>query len=306
MKFGIDLGGSHVAIGLVDENSEIIEKRTYYMNDRKNVSLEDYIVSSIVHGVNEILQNTKYNLCQIESIGIATPGNPKDGYIKNVVNLGIKEFNITQKLREAFGSKDLKINLQNDGKCAALAEKYKGSLKEYNDCAFLCIGTGIGGAAFFGGKFVKPIRNAGFEFGHMVINKNGEQCNCGNKGCFEAYCSKKKFKEQMQKILGITEYVGATDLTKAIEENMENSEVKNLLEDYVDNLALGIANIINILEPEAISIGGSMSHYEKLIFSRLREKINNGEYLFNKENPPKILSAQAGNDSGIIGATLIE
>lgn len=306
MKFGIDLGGSHVAIGLVDENSEIIEKRTYYMNDRKNVSLEDYIVRSIVHGVNEILQNTKYNLCQIESIGIATPGNPKDGYIKNVVNLGIKEFNITQKLREAFGSKDLKINLQNDGKCAALAEKYKGSLKEYNDCAFLCIGTGIGGAAFFGGKFVKPIRNAGFEFGHMVINKNGEQCNCGNKGCFEAYCSKKKFKEQMQKILGITEYVGATDLTKAIEENMEKSEVKNLLEDYVDNLALGIANIINILEPEAISIGGSMSHYEKLIFSRLREKINNGEYLFNKENPPKILSAQAGNDSGIIGATLIE
>ena len=306
MKFGIDLGGSHVAIGLVDENSEIIEKRTYYMNDRKNVSLEDYIVTSIVHGVNEILQNTKYNLCQIESIGIATPGNPKDGYIKNIVNLGIKEFNITQKLREAFGSKDLKINLQNDGKCAALAEKYKGSLKEYNDCAFLCIGTGIGGAAFFGGKFVKPIRNAGFEFGHMVINKNGEQCNCGNKGCFEAYCSKKKYKEQMQKILGITEYVGATDLTKAIEETRENSEVKNLLEDYVDNLALGIANIINILEPEAISIGGSMSHYEKLIFSRLREKINNGEYLFNKENPPKILSAQAGNDSGIIGATLIE
>ena len=220
MKFGIDLGGSHVAIGLVDENSEIIEKRTYYMNDRRNVSLEDYIVSSIVHGVNEILQSTKYNLCQIESIGIATPGNPKDGYIKNVVNLGIKEFNIAQKLRESFGSKNLKINIQNDGKCAALAEKYKGSLKDYNDCVFLCIGTGIGGAAFFGGKFIRPMRNAGFEFGHMVINKNGEKCNCGNKGCFEVYCSKKKFKEQMQKILGIAEYVGAADLTKAVEENI--------------------------------------------------------------------------------------
>ena len=291
MKFGIDLGGSHVAIGLVDENSEIIEKRTYYMNDRRNVSLEDYIVSSIVHGVNEILQSTKYNLCQIESIGIATPGNPKDGYIKNVVNLGIKEFNIAQKLRESFGSKNLKINIQNDGKCAALAEKYKGSLKDYNDCVFLCIGTGIGGAAFFGGKFIRPMRNAGFEFGHMVINKNGEKCNCGNKGCFEVYCSKKKFKEQMQKILGIAEYVGAADLTKAVEENMNNDDVKNLLEEYVDNLALGIANIINILEPEAISIGGSMSHYEKLIFGRLKEKIYSGEYLFNKENPPKILPA---------------
>lgn len=305
MKIGIDLGGSHVAIGLVDENSEIIEKRTFYMNDRKNVCLEDYIVSSIVHGVNEILQSTKYKLCQIESIGIATPGNPKEGYIKNVVNLGIKEFNIAQKLRESFGSKNLKINLQNDGKCAALAEKIKGSLKDYNDCVFLCIGTGIGGAAFFSGNFVKPIRNAGFEFGHMVIKKDGEQCNCGNKGCFEVYCSKKKFKEQMQKILGIQEYVGAAELTKAIEENIEKEDVKKLLEEYVDNLALGIANIINILEPEAISIGGSMSHYERLIFSRLREKIYNGEYLFNKENPPKILTAQAGNDAGIIGATLI-
>ena len=305
MKFGIDLGGSHVAIGLVDDNHEIIEKRTYYMNDRGEQPLENYILSSIVTGINEILMSTKNTLEKIETIGIATPGNPKDGYIKNVVNLEIKEFNITQKLRESFGSKNLKINIQNDGKCAALAEKYKGSLKDYNDCVFLCIGTGIGGAAFFGGKFIRPMRNAGFEFGHMVINKNGEQCNCGNKGCFEVYCSKKKFKEQMQKILGITEYVGAADLTKAVEENMNNDDVKNLLEEYVDNLALGIANIINILEPEAISIGGSMSHYEKLIFGRLKEKIYSGEYLFNKENPPKILTAQAGNDAGIVGATLI-
>ena len=90
------------------------------------------------------------------------------------------------------------------------------------------------------------------------------------------------------------------DIVKAPVHNTQT-----LLEEYVDNLALGIANIINILEPEAISIGGSMSHYEKLIFGRLKEKIYSGEYLFNKENPPKILTAQAGNDAGIIGATLI-
>ena len=90
------------------------------------------------------------------------------------------------------------------------------------------------------------------------------------------------------------------DIVKAPVHNTQT-----LLEEYVDNLALGIANIINILEPEAISIGGSMSHYEKLIFGRLKEKIYSGEYLFNKENPPKILTAQAGNDAGIVGATLI-
>lgn len=307
MKVGIDLGGSHVAVGLVDENHEIIEKRTYYMNDKGVVTLENYILSSIVHGINEILNSTSYKLNQIESIGIATPGNPKDGCIKNVVNLGIKEFDIANKLKVALGGSksNIEIKLQNDGKCAALAEKFNGSLREYDDCVFLCIGTGIGGAAFFNGQFLKPKRNSGFEFGHMIIKKDGEQCNCGNKGCFEAYCSKRKFKSQMQEILGIEKYVGAVELTQAINENMLDTRVSNLLEEYVDNLAIGISNIINILEPEAISIGGSMSHYESLILDRLREKIYNGEYLFNKENPPKILVAQSGNDAGIIGATLI-
>lgn len=308
MKFGIDLGGSHVAIGLVDSNYEIIGKRTYYMNDIGDETLEEYILSSIVHGINEILDNTGYKLRNIESIGIATPGNPKDGVIKNVVNLGIKEFNIADKIKEAFGKdmSDIEIKLENDGKCAALAEKFNGSLKEYDDCVFLCIGTGIGGAAFINGKFLKPKRNSGFEFGHMVIKKDGEKCKCGNNGCFEAYCSKKKFKSQMQEILEIDKYISASDFTKIIEENMANEKVSSLLEEYVDNLAVGISNIINILEPEAISIGGSMSHYEKLIFNRLREKMTIGKYLFNKENPPKILTAQLENDAGIIGATLLD
>lgn len=304
MKIGIDLGGSHVAIGLVDDNYEIIEKRTYYMNARANEILENYILSSIVHGVNEILNSTGYKLNNIEIIGIATPGNPKNGCIRNLVNLGIKEFNLSAKLKEALGGK-IEIKLENDGKCAALAEKFNGTLKEYDDCVFLCIGTGIGGAAFFNGKFLKPKRNSGFEFGHMIIKKNGEKCNCGNNGCFEVYCSKRKFKEQMQEILGIKEYVGASELTKTIEENMSDIKVSALLNEYIDNLAVGISNIINILEPEAISIGGSMSHYEQLIINRLREKIYSGKYLFNKEEPPKILIAQSGNDAGIIGATLL-
>ena len=86
---------------------------------------------------------------------------------------------------------------------------------------------------------------------------------------------------------------------------MKNEQVSKLLEEYINNLAIGISNIINILEPEAISIGGSMAHYEELIFNKLREKIYGGDYLFNKENPPKVLVAQSGNDAGIIGATLL-
>lgn len=303
MKIGIDLGGSHIAIGLVDDNLEIIEKRTYYMNDRKNELLENYIVSSIKDGIKEIIKSADIKVEEIEQIGIAVPGNPKNGCIKNVVNLQIKEFNIAERLSNTF--KNVSIKLENDGKCAAIAEKYNGVLKEYKDCVFVCIGTGIGGAAFINDTFLKPIRNSGFEFGHMIIKKDGEKCKCGNNGCFEAYCSKRKFKEEMQKILKIEEYVGAKELTDKIEENIEKKAVKELLEEYIDNLAVGISNIINILEPEAICIGGSMSHYEDLILNKLREKINRGEYLFNKENPPKIIAAKNGNDAGIIGATLL-
>lgn len=303
MKIGIDLGGSHIAIGLVDDNLEIIEKRTYYMNDRKSQLLEDYIVSSIKDGIKAIIKSADIKLEEIEQIGIAVPGNPKDGCIKNVVNLQIKEFNIAERLSNTF--ENVPIKLENDGKCAAIAEKYNGALKEYKDCVFLCIGTGIGGAAFINNTFLKPIRNSGFEFGHMIIRKDGEKCKCGNNGCFEAYCSKRKFKEEMQKILKIDEYVGAKELTDKIEENLDKKAVKELLEEYIDNLAVGISNIINILEPEAICIGGSMSHYEDLILNKLREKINSGEYLFNKENPPKIIAAKNGNDAGIIGATLL-
>lgn len=303
MKIGIDLGGSHIAIGLVDDNLEIIEKRTYYMNDRKNELLENYIVNSIKDGIKEIIKSADIKVEEIEQIGIAVPGNPKNGCIKNVVNLQIKEFNIAERLSNTF--ENVSIKLENDGKCAAIAEKYNGVLKEYKDCVFVCIGTGIGGAAFINDTFLKPIRNSGFEFGHMIIKKDGEKCKCGNNGCFEAYCSKRKFKEEMQKILKIEEYVGAKELTDKIEENIEKKAVKELLEEYIDNLAVGISNIINILEPEAICIGGSMSHYEDLILNKLREKINRGEYLFNKENPPKIIAAKNGNDAGIIGATLL-
>lgn len=303
MRIGIDLGGSHIAIGLVDDNLEIIEKRTYYMNDRKNESLENYIVSSIKDGVKSIIKSADIKLEEIEQIGIAVPGNPKNGCIKNVVNLQIEEFNIAERLLNTF--ENVPIKLENDGKCAAIAEKYNGALKEYKDCVFLCIGTGIGGAAFINDTFLKPVRNSGFEFGHMIIKKDGEKCKCGNNGCFEAYCSKRKFKEEMQKILKIEEYIGAKELTDKIEENLDKKAVKELLEEYVDNLAVGISNIINILEPEAICIGGSMSHYEGLILNKLREKIDKGEYLFNKENPPKIIAAKNGNDAGIIGATLL-
>src|SRR5574344_1334102 len=280
MKIGIDLGGSHIAIGLVNYNNEIVEKRTYYIKEENKFNIERYITGSIINGITEILTSNNIKLRTIEMIGIATPGNPMNGFIMNSKNLGITKFDLTNELKKGLGesSINIPIRLKNDGKCAAIAEKKIGNLKEYSDCVFLCIGTGIGGAVFIDGKFLEPKRNAGFEFGHMIINKNGEECSCGNRGCFEAYCSKKKFKEKMQIALGINKYIGAKELIQKINENISNPKISSLLNVYIENLAIGISNIINIFEPEAISIGGSMAHYESIIFDKLKNKIYNGTY----------------------------
>lgn len=301
MKVGIDLGGSHIAIGLVDDKYNIIAIKEYYMNDRNNISVEEYIIKCINEGIEELLKENNFSKEQIEKIGIATPGNPRNGIIKNVVNLGIKEFNIKAELEKSFTA-DIKV--ENDGKCAGLAEKEIGALRSYDDCVFLCVGTGIGGAAFLNGKMLKPKRNSGFEFGHMTIKKDGELCKCGNRGCFEVYCSKRKFKNKILDMLNIDKHIGSEEFTNKVNENM-TLEIQTLINDYIENFEIGLANIINILEPEAIAIGGSLSHYSELILDKVEVKIKNGENLFNKQNPPKIVIAEAGNNAGILGATLL-
>ena len=115
-------------------------------------------------------------------------------------NLHIFDYDIKTKLEEKYGKT---VTVRNDGKCAALVEKTYGSLKDYDDALFLNIGTGIGGAAFLGGKLLEPKKYSGFEFGHMTLVKDGIECTCGKKGCFERYCSIKSLKARVVKTLNL-------------------------------------------------------------------------------------------------------
>ena len=185
MRIGIDIGGSHIGIGLVDENGNIVEKYETDINN-KSGDLNKFIEGYILQAIKKLSKEYK-----IELIGIASPGTPKDGKLTNLVNLGINELDITKIIKKEFNGK---IQINNDAKCAGLAEKQYGSLKDYDDAVFMCLGTGIGGAVFLGGKELKPKRNPGFEIGHMIIKKDGIPCNCGKSGCFETYCSMKRLK----------------------------------------------------------------------------------------------------------------
>lgn len=251
MNIGIDLGGSHIGVGIVDNKGNIISKKDTDIYIEKTEDIKEFIIQTIISCIKCLLDENKITLENIELIGIGTPGEPKEGIIKRIVNLGIKDFNIVERLK-----KELEFNniiIRNDGKCAAIAEKLYGSMKLYEDSVFLCLGTGIGGAAFLNNKLLKPKKRSGFEFGHMIIEKNGNLCRCGNRGCFETYCSMKSLKEKLNKeiIFGNME---SRDLVKYVKENIYDEKIQKIIKEYINDLIIGLSNITNLLEPECITI----------------------------------------------------
>lgn len=311
-------GGSHIAIGIV-ENGKILSKIENKISeiDKSNITeiIERTILENIIKLSNQVLEAEPQNR-KIESIGIAVPGTVNETSICKCVNLGIKNYNIVERLNTIFTNYyslfeelPIKINLQNDAKCAAIAENEYGVLKDYNNSIFLTLGTGIGGAAIINNQLLKGGKVSGYEFGHMIIEKNGLECNCGKKGCFELYGSMRKFKKELKTSLNLNEFTTSRQLVellkynKALNRNDEN--IRKVIEEYTENLSIGISNLVNIFEPDIIGIGGSFAYFEEFLLEKLKEKMLSGNLLFNKRDDIIIKSAILANDAGIIGASML-
>ena len=315
MKIGIDLGGSHIAIGVVNDLGIIIEKveKRILKHDKQQICsiIEDYIVEH----VNKYAKQYK-----IDSVGIAIPGTVDKKSIVKSVNLGIENYNIVDRL----SSFNIKVKIKNDAKCAALAEHEYGSLKKYSRSLFITLGTGIGGAVIINNKLLDTGILPGMEIGHMVIKKDGLKCNCGNKGCFEKYASMKSFKDSIRKELNLDSTTKGEDLVEILKKyykkssnnktidsltklknKNKNETLEKIVNEYIENLCIGLANLVNIFEPEAIIIGGSFVYFEDILLDKLKKSLKEGPYLFNKRQDLVIKTTALGNDAGIIGASLI-
>ena len=299
MKIGIDIGGSHIGIGLVENNGNIVFEKETFIKDKTDIEnkIEKYITENVIgilqaYGVNQI--------------GIAVPGTVTDKKIIKAVNLGIENYELGTIIQENLMKAGYTVNvkLKNDGKCAALAEQKYGALQGYDNSIFLCIGTGVGSAVIFDGKLLEPKNVPGFEFSHTIIHKNGALCNCGKKGCFEVYASLKRFKEKIVKEFNLNSLDGEC-VREFMHQNPDNSTLKYMINNYVEDLSIGISNIINIFEPEAICLGGSFAEYEDILYQPLKKALLSGNLLFNKRCDIIIKLAELKNDAGIIGATLI-
>lgn len=175
MKVGVDLGGSHIGLGIVDDNGKIIEKfeRRLLLKDKEENNIKETIEKYIIE--NFLNLNNKY---LITNVGIAVPGSVYDNIIEKCVNLGLKNYDLAKNLEQYI---KCSIKITNDCKSAAIAESKYGALKNYKRALFLTLGTGIGGAVIINGKLLDCGKYSGSEFGHMIIQKDGLSCNCGKK-----------------------------------------------------------------------------------------------------------------------------
>lgn len=294
MKIGIDLGGSHIAIGVINNEGFIVEKVEKRLLTKEKKDIKAAIESYIVKNVKELTEKYK-----VTEIGIAVPGTVCETEIIKSVNLGVKNYNLVENLKKEI---DLPIKIRNDAKCAAIAESKIGALKDYKRAIFLTLGTGIGGAVIINGKLLDTGKLPGCEFGHMIVQKDGIKCNCGKNGCFEKYASMKALKNNLRSSLGLDETTRGQELLDMIRKNGEDKRIKKIVDEYIEYLSIGLSNLINIFEPEAVGIGGSFVYFSDVLLEKLKDNIQNKKYLFNDRKELIIVPAALGNDAGIIGS----
>ena len=299
-KIGIDLGGSHIAIGVINKNGKILEKTEKRLKGKITAEVKKVIEETIFETVEKYRKEYK-----IDEIGIAIPGTVNKTEVIKSVNLGLKNYKIVDVLNKKI---NIPIKIKNDAKSAAIAESKFGALKGYNRVLFLTLGTGIGGAVIINNKLLDTGDLPGCEIGHMVIEKDGLECNCGRKGCFEKYASMKAFKNNLRKTLGYDENFSGKELLALIKNTKKEDKNYNVInkikQEYIVYLSIGLANLINIFEPEVIGIGGSFVYFEDVLLDDLKNEIISKDMLFNKRKEINIQTAVLGNEAGIIGAVL--
>ena len=294
MKIGIDLGGSHIAIGVINKENFIVEKVEKRLLEKEKKDIKKSIENYIIENVKELSEKYK-----ITEIGIAVPGTICGPEIITSVNLGVENYKLVENLKKEI---DLPIKIKNDAKCAAIAESKIGALKDYKRSIFLTLGTGIGGAVIINGKLLDTGDLPGCEFGHMIIQKDGIKCNCGKNGCFEKYASMKALKNNLRTSLGLDETTRGQELLDMIRKNVEDKRIKKIVDEYIEYLSIGVSNLINIFEPEAIGIGGSFVYFADVLLEKFKNNIQDRKYLFNSRDELIIVPAALGNDAGIIGS----
>jgi glucokinase len=311
MYIGVDLGGTKIKIGLVNEEGQMVKSGSIHTDPSHDYGV---IMRDMTVEIERLIAAQGLQIRDILSIGIGVPGlvDYEKGIILYCTNLSWYHVNAVSYLKEHF---NIPVYIENDATAAGYAESLFGSTREARDSVFLTIGTGIGGGIILNRQIIRGAHGAGSELGHMVIGQNFYDCNCGRNGCFETLASATamvKYATHRMK------QEGGTSALQALCHQKGGLEAKDVFDqaalgdavamETVDRtakyMATGIANIYNIFDPEIIAIGGGVSKAGDSFFDRVRAYANK-MHLVDSIDYAKIVRAELGNDAGIIGAAFL-
>ena len=309
---GIDLGGTNIAVGIVDENYKIIKKGSV---PTKADRPADEIIKDMGALCTSLVEEAGLKLSDIAYAGIATPGtaNRDLGVVEYANNLPFRDFALADTLKKYFPVG--KVYIENDANAAAKGEAVAGAAKGCDTAVFITLGTGVGGGIIIDKKVYSGFNFAGAELGHIVIEYEGRQCTCGRKGCWEAYSSatgliamtREKMLECKETVMhemcpNIDEISGRTAFAAMKQGDKAGQEVVDM---YIGYLACGLSNIINIFQPEILCVGGGICNEGDYLMKPLIEIVEKEQYTRNSPKKTQIKVASLGNDAGIIGAAVL-
>ena len=315
-RIGVDLGGTNIAVGLVDSDFKIVSKLSCPTGaDRA----PEEIVADMASLCKKLCAVNSVDIEDIDAIGIASPGiaETATGIVRYANNLPFRNFPICKLLSELTGVAD--VTVANDANAAAWGEAVAGAAKGSANSVMITLGTGVGGGIIIDNKIYAGFNAAGGELGHIVIEHNGRRCSCGRKGCWEAYSSASALIAMTKEKLAECDAEGRdTVMHELVRKKGKVSGVTafdamrlgdragaEIVEKYVSYLACGLANIINIFQPEIISLGGGVSNEGQPLIDALMPTIQKEQYGGGVVKQTKLRIAKLGNDAGIIGAAAL-
>ncbi|HML37965.1 MAG TPA: ROK family protein [Bacillota bacterium] len=314
MKYniGISIGTRFIQAGIVDKYGRLVARSKIESHSER--AIKD-IVSDAASLSNSLLESQDLDLKDVKSIGVACPGLVDEGG-NEIIKTHIMSFNKAP-IRDEFKAYFNKpIHVENDAHCIALAESVSGAAEDLDYSVTIHIGNGVSGGIIINNKLYTGFNSAGAVMGHMVIDKNGKECSCGRRGCFETVCSEKALIEQTQeaarknpdslimKLCGndLSQVTGTTAYEAM---KLGDADAKEVFDEYVENMAIALTNIANILMPEVIILSGGITVLGEGLLKPIREKMYS--CIYSREfTLPMLKLSEMGSASVLIGAGMLD
>ncbi len=314
MKYyvGIDLGGTNIAVGVVNDNNEIIGRAK--TKTRPHESCE-VIADDMAKTAMEAILDAKITINDVQWVGIGTPGavNPETGMVEYAGNLNFKKAPLASLVEQRLGKKTF---LENDANAASYGEYIAGAAKGVANAVVVTLGTGVGGGIIIDHKIYSGFNYVGGELGHIGIVFNGRPCTCGRRGCFEAYSSATGLIATTKEVMERNKDSKMWELAPSLDRvsgrtafdamRAGDKAGKEVVDTYIEYLGYGLTSIINTFQPEILCVGGGICNEGETLLTPLRKYIQENAFGFNLlNNTTKLVTAALGNDAGIIGAAML-